>query len=124
MKTKKITDKELSPLKIASLPSRPTAPTSFGGKGYNSAEMKAAFDRLPLFVAERLNSLIDDIGDYANGISSGIPTGILDNHTLKNLFADIMLGSFAEYLLVPGGYLSDVLIDMRTEINEIKELLK
>ena len=123
MKTKKITEKELSPLKIASLPSRPTAPSAFGGKGYTSADMKAAFDRLPLFLAERLNSLIDDVGDYSNGIASAMPTGIADNHTLKNMFSDIILGAFAGYLLVPGGMLSDVLIEMRAEINAIKEML-
>ena len=61
MNTQKITDSEISELKISSLPSRPTAPPSFGGRGYTAKEMKEAFDRLPLFIIERLNSLIDDV---------------------------------------------------------------
>ena len=61
MNTEKITESEIEELKISSLPSRPTAPPSFGGKGYTAKEMKEAFDKLPLFIIERLNSLIDDI---------------------------------------------------------------
>lgn len=121
MKTKKLTDKEMGPYKIASLPSRPTAPTSFGGKGYTSKEMKEAFDRLPLFIAERLNSLIDDVGDYVNGIAASMPTAIGEGHTLKNMFADIILGGFAGYLAVPGGHLADVLTEMRADIDSLKE---
>ena len=61
MNTEKITDSEIEQLKVASLPSRPTAPPSFGGRGYTAKEMKEAFDKLPLFIIGRLNSLIDDI---------------------------------------------------------------
>ena len=61
MKAKKILDAEIDDLKISSLPTRPTAPTSFGGKGYTTSEMKEAFDRLPLYIIERFNELIDDI---------------------------------------------------------------
>ncbi|MBQ7314885.1 MAG: hypothetical protein IJW83_02640 [Clostridia bacterium] len=59
--TTKILPSEIADIKIASLPTRPTAPTSFGGKGYTASDMKAAFDRLPLFIIERLNALIDDV---------------------------------------------------------------
>ena len=61
MNTEKITDSEIEQLKVASLPSRPTAPPSFGGRGYTAKEMKEAFDKLPLFIIARLNSLIDDV---------------------------------------------------------------
>ena len=123
MKTKKITEKEMSPLRVASLPSRPTAPTSFGGKGYTSREMKEAFDKLPNFIADRLNSLIEDISDSANGISASIPTSIEANHSLKNMFYDITNGSFAAYLAVPGGYLSEVLTSISEELAAIKRMI-
>ena len=51
MYTSKILDSEISGLKVASLPTRPTAPQSFGGKGFTAAEMKAAFDKLPLLAS-------------------------------------------------------------------------
>lgn len=123
MKTKRITEKEMTPLRIASLPSRPTAPSSFGGKGYTSTEMKEAFDKLPNLIAERLNSLIEDVSDTANGVSASIPTSIAANHTLKNMFYDITSGSFAEYLAVPGGYLSEVLTAITEELADIKRRL-
>jgi hypothetical protein len=63
MKATKLTEAEMTPLRIASLPTRPTAHSSFGGKGYSSAEMKEAFDLLPNLIAERLNLFIDDVLD-------------------------------------------------------------
>jgi len=60
MNTNRITAEELEPLKVASLPTRPTAPEYYGGLGYTAKDMKEAFDKLPLFIAEVLNSLIDD----------------------------------------------------------------
>ena len=63
MTAKKILEGEIENLKISSLPTRPTAPIAFGGKGYTTKEMKEAFDRLPLLVIERYNSLLNDISD-------------------------------------------------------------
>ena len=98
MNTKKILTDEISNITVASLPSRPTAPTSFGGKGYTATEMKAAFDRLPLFIIERFNRLLDDISsDDENSLSAEIPTGITGGHTLKQFFADIESGELANY---------------------------
>lgn len=101
MRTRKIFNYEIEDKKIASLPSRPTAPTSFGGRGYTAREMKEAFDKLPLFIIERFNTLIDDIcalGDTS--LASAIPTGITDNHTLKNFFDDVKNGNLANRLNV------------------------
>lgn len=64
MTTQKITDAEIASLRIAALPTRPTAPSAFGGRGYTAEEMKAAFDRLPLFIIQRLNALIDEMDAY------------------------------------------------------------
>ena len=96
MNTKKITDSEIADIKIASLPSRPTAPTSFGGKGYTANEMKAAFDRLPLYIIQRFNSLLDDISaDDDQSLAAEIPTGIKESHSLKALFEDLLSGELA-----------------------------
>ena len=65
MNTKKITDSEIESLKVASLPTRPTAPTAFGGKGYTATQMKEAFDKLPLRIISEFNLLIDEIGNGA-----------------------------------------------------------
>ena len=61
MNTNLISQEEISALKIENLPTRPTAPEYFGGLGYSARDMKAAFDRLPLFIIEVLNSLIEDV---------------------------------------------------------------
>lgn len=61
MNTNNITDSEIEELKVSNLPTRPTAPEYYGGANYTAKEMKMAFDRLPLFIIERLNSLIDDV---------------------------------------------------------------
>lgn len=101
MNTTKITDDEIKDLKISSLPVRPNTPTAFGGKGYTSSQMRAAFDRLPLLIIERFNSLLDDVCDESGaGIAASIPTGIFDQHTLADLFADIKSGSIAGYIKI------------------------
>ncbi len=65
-----ITEREMELMGVASLPTRPTAPREFGGKGYTPAELKAAFDRLPRLIAERFNNLLVHIADgtYLNDI--------------------------------------------------------
>ena len=108
MNTKKIIPSETDELRISSLPSRPTAPASFGGRGYTASQMKAAFDRLPLFIIERFNSLLDDIASYSEGsLAAEIPTGILDGHTLYDLFSDICSGAIANYLYIGASTLGE-----------------
>ena len=101
MNTKKILNEEIKDLRVSSLPSRPTAPSAFGGRGYTSAQMKEAFDRLPVFIIERFNSLLDDVSrEGEGGIADEIKTGISEGHTLRELFSDVLDGSFASYLTV------------------------
>ena len=122
MNTTKILDSEINDLKIASLPSRPTAPTAFGGKGYTSAEMKAAFDKLSLFIIKRFNMLLDDVASVGeNGLSAEIPTGIHENHTLLNLFSDITNGNLPLYLSMGEESLSEMkqrLLDENASVEE------
>ena len=38
MNSSKITEADIADLKISTLPTRPTAPAAFGGKGYTATE--------------------------------------------------------------------------------------
>ena len=79
MKAKKITEKEIKGLKVASLPTRPTAPASLGGKGYTAKEMKEAFDRLPTYIIERFNLLISDIEAVGeDSLAGAIKTDLME----------------------------------------------
>ena len=122
MNTTKILDSEINNLKIASLPSRPTAPAAFGGKGYTSAEMKAAFDKLSLFIIKRFNMLLDDVTSQGEGsLAADIPTGISGTHTLSKLFSDIVTGDFAGYLSMGNESLSDMKERLAEEKESIEE---
>jgi len=124
MKTQKITEGEISSLKVANLPTRPTAPREFGGRGYTATELKAAFDALPLYIIDKFNSLIEDIGgEPSESVASVIRTGILEGHTLADLFSDIVGGELASYLVVLDEPLCDTLVSMKEEIAEIKAIL-
>ena len=82
MTCKKITDSEISERLVASLPTRPNAPSSFGGRGYSAAEMKSAFDRLGLLIAERFNALLDDI--QSGSLAAELRVG---DYTLEELLS-------------------------------------
>ena len=115
MKTTKIKDDEIKDLKVASLPTRPTADTAFGGKGFGASDMKAAFDKLPLFIIERFNSLFEDIFE-GEGIKEQIFTGIEPSHTLSELFSDIISGAFAAYLTVGEKTLTEYITNLEQRI--------
>ena len=101
MNATRITDEEIAALSVASLPTRPTSPAAFGGGGYTAKEMKAAFDRLPLLLAKRYNSLLEDAEALGEGsLAASIPTGIAEGHTLSDLFADVENGNLATHLTV------------------------
>lgn len=101
MNTTKITDSAIENLKVASLPTRPTAPAAFGGRGYTASEMKAAFDRLPLYIIARFNSLLDDlVGEEEGSLAASLPTGIREGQSLAGLFSDLKSGEISSYLPV------------------------
>lgn len=66
-----ISEREMALSGVSSLPLTPTASPALGGRNYTPAEMKAAFDRLPRLVAERLNELLSMLRD--GGILGEIP---------------------------------------------------
>ena len=74
MKTNKLNDDEIRLKRVTILPTRPNAPYAFGGNGLTANNLKAAFDALPLLIAERLNSLIDDITGTDGGSTPGTRT--------------------------------------------------
>lgn len=98
MTTKKITQDEIADMRVAALPTRPTAPAAFGGRGYTASELKAAFDRLPLYIIECFNRLIDDISAEFGGIADDIKTSIPEAPTLKEFFEDVKNGNLSAYL--------------------------
>lgn len=109
-----ITNHEINQSKVASLPTRPNASSTFGGAGYTSAQLKAAFDRLPLLLAERYNALVNAISEAGEeGIAGKIPSGITDPngnvYSLFDLLSHIQSGEFATYLKVGSSYLDLVL---------------
>ena len=125
MNSKKITESDISAMKISSLPTRPTAPTEFGGKGYTASELKAAFDKLPLYIIENYNTLIDDIcAPHGSSVSGSMLTGITDSHTLEDLFADIMSGHFSDYLRVFDKTLTEFLSKLRSDVDALMEVSK
>ncbi len=117
MNATKITDGELCEAKISSLPTRPTSPTAYGGRGYTATEMKEAVDRLPLLLAERYNLLLDDISALGGGsLADSVPTGLSEEHTLSDLFGDIENGNLASYLKVGNATLYSILNRLMTAV--------
>ena len=103
MNTKKITKEDIEGISVSDLPTRPTSDYVYGGEGYSSATLKEAFDRLPLYIIESFNSLLDDISRKGEDSLSGtIPTSLEEGHTLCDLFEEIKNGSFASRILVGG----------------------
>ena len=121
MKTKVILDEEITSLKIASLPPFPTSSNTYGGSAYTATKMKDAFDALPLFIMQRLNSLIEDVSKSENGISSSIPTGLAAGHTLNILFKDVLSGAFSSYLVALGKPLSVLLNEMLNRLESLEK---
>ena len=121
MKASKILSSDVKDMRISSLPSCPTAPKALGGRGYSAAQMKAAFDRLPLYIIERYNDLMDDISAVGDeSLASAIPSGIKDEHSLSNLFDDIKSGELSTYFSFLGKSLLSHIIGIYGELASLK----
>ena len=120
MKTKPILESEYASLRISALPSRPTASSAFGGKGYTASQLKEAFDQLHMLLVERFNTLLEDIGRTGeDSLAKSIPTGLENGHTLSQLFDDVQSGTLATYLLVGDQSLFDRLTDMKNKLDSL-----
>lgn len=125
MNTKRISESEIATLKISSLPTRPTLPSQYGGRGYTALEMKSAFDALPLFLVERFNSLFDDVSaDADESIATEVNTGLEALPKLSDIFKGIADGTLADSLIISEGEsLSYVILKICEDIALIKERL-
>ena len=117
MKTTRITMSEAEPLLIASLPTRPTSPSAFGGKGYTATEMKEAFDKLPLLIIERLNNLLDDVESGA--VCDAIPTGITGAPMLADLIQAFTSGALASIIAYRDTTLTAFLEALRADVDRL-----
>ncbi len=101
MRVEKILDEQIQDLKIASLPTRPTADRNLGGRGFTQKEMKEAFDKLPLLIIKHFNDLLEDICALGeDSVAAAIRTGLPDITTLAELFLAIQDGRLANQLSV------------------------
>lgn len=122
MSIQSITESELLSEGVRSLPTRPSAPSLYGGSPLSAAELKAAFDRLPTLIAGRLNALLDATGLFEAGkryetLAELIATRITPKHSLAQFFRDVTDGSLALYLSADGEHtLSEVLSELRREL--------
>ncbi len=122
MKARKILESEIKDIKISSLPTRPTSPIASGGRGYSSEQMKAAFDMLPLFIIERFNLLIDDLGAVGkDSLAAEIKTGISECHSLNDLFVDIQNGNMLSYLNAGDCSVAMLLADIQERLTRLEE---
>ena len=118
MKTNKILNTETEPYLISSLPARPNLPYASGGINYSSSDLREAFDKLPLLIVERLNSLISEIED--SSVCESIETGIMDSHTLADMFNDIKIGNFVWYLTMDGEPVSTILYGIMERLDRLE----
>ena len=124
MKATKINKEAISDICVSALPTRPTAPIALGGKGYSATEVKEAFDRLPLYIIDKYNDLIDDVlGEGEDSIAAAIPTGILEGQSLADFFSDIKDGEICSYFPAPVGSLGEYLLALRQDVDKIKTVL-
>ncbi len=122
MQSKKIEESEVISLKVSSLPTRPTAKEAFGGKGFTANEMKAAFDKFPEYILEKLNLLIEDLlREGEESYVGSYKTGIYANYSLQNLIDGIMGGEFASILMIDEKSLYDTLDEIKADIKKIKD---
>ncbi len=105
MSIQPIKESEMREAAVASIAKRPSTPSLYGGHPLSADELRAAFDRLPRLIAERLNALITALGmegEDVESIADAIPTGIAEGHTLADLLRDITSGALAAYLSIDG----------------------
>ena len=111
-----LTESEMNEQGVVSLPTRPNGDYASGGEALSASELKERFDRLPRYIAARLNRLIEALHaspaqDEEEAIADLILTGMFPStnagHTLADLFTEILNGDLAGYLSVGTTTLSE-----------------
>ncbi len=119
MTATKLSDSLININSVSSLPTHPTAPKAFGGLGYSSVDVKAAFDRLPRLICTRFNALLDDIASSGEtSLAAAMPTGITSSHMLSDLFTNIRDGSILSYIPFEGGTVASYLTALRSDLDK------
>ena len=118
MKSHTITNEEIEALKVASLPNRPTAPEEYGGHGFTAKEMKEAFDRLPLYLVDRLNDLIDAIEtERSDSVLRSIKLGVGNGMTLYDFLLLFETGQILSIIPMGDENLSFYLVRLRRDVD-------
>lgn len=127
MSIQKITQSEILENGVRSLSTRPSTPSLYSGNTLSAEELKAAFDKLPILIAERFNALLLSTGLFdeahpADTLSDLIATGLDASHSLSNFFEDVKNGNLALYLAAngEGDPLADVLAELKRAIEAKK----
>ena len=125
MRIQKIKDEELEPLKIASLPNRPTAPEEYGGVGYSAKDMKGAFDRLPLFLAGKFNELLEDIeAEGEDSIAYAIKIGLGESISLRDFIDWFSTGQILAFIPTGEESLAAFLTALRRDVDKCLNALE
>ena len=98
MNIRTITEEEVRERWIQRLSDTPNRGGRFGTAGMTAADMKAAFDALPLLIVGRFNALVEAI--LTGEVGALIP--VTEEKSLADLLAGIRDGSLAELLTVDG----------------------
>lgn len=59
----RITDEEIKRFGVANVSTTPTKKTPFGESGFTATDLKGRFDKLPTYLASKVNEIIDGMGD-------------------------------------------------------------
>jgi hypothetical protein len=71
----KITESELEKRAVAAVSNTPTRYTPFGESNMSALELKARFDKLPRYLAERLNEIFQGLADGSLSQSAMVVNG-------------------------------------------------
>lgn len=100
----KITADEFEKVSIARMATHPNSSTAYGESKLSAAELKKRFDAQGKLFCKKFNEFLAMIpgGGEGDSLAAHILTGIEEDHTLKDMFADIVAkgGVFASYLSV------------------------
>lgn len=100
----KITADEFEKVSIARMATHPNSSTAYGESKLSAAELKKRFDAQGRLFCKKFNKFLAMIpgGGEGDSLAAHILTGIEEDHTLKDMFADIVAkgGVFASYLSV------------------------
>jgi hemerythrin-like domain-containing protein len=100
----KITADEFEKVSIARMATHPNSSTAYGESKLSAADLKKRFDAQGKLFCKKFNEFLAMIpgGGEGDSLAAHILTGIEENHTLKDMFADIVAkgGVFASYLSV------------------------